>query len=298
MAHGSSARVPALQLRVEWRAASNLGATFTNRSEFHKEGVRKVLAADYNGFFSQAGLAFGFRWLHILVGIMWIGLLYYFNFVQVPAFAAYGDEGKARNIAIDKVARKALWWFRWAAISTFITGILITGITKDYFEGGETGWGRFAGNVGISLGMVLGTIMMLNVWGVIWRNQKIVLANAATLLAGGEANPAAAAAGRKALMASRANAIFSVAMLYFMVYRAHAPSSGNVLTGSEVGIFWAITMVIVVVLELNALGLMPWKAQPSKGLNWLYDGGSRNLLIGMFGLWAIFLVMTEILFKA
>lgn len=98
---------------------------------FHKEGVRKVLA-EYTGFFSRVSLGnFGFRWLHILAGIMWIGLLYYFNFVQVPAFAAFGDEGRARNIAIDKVARKALWWFRWAAISTFVTGILITIITPD-----------------------------------------------------------------------------------------------------------------------------------------------------------------------
>ncbi len=269
-------------------------------SDFHKQGVWKVLAADYNGFFSQAGLAFGFRWLHVLVGIMWIGLLYYFNFVQVPAFAAFGDEAKARNIAIDKVARRALWWFRWAAVSTFVTGILITGITKDYYSGaGDTGWGKFAGNIGISLGMVLGTIMMLNVWGVIWRNQKIVLANAANLLAGGEANPAAAAAGRKALMASRQNAIFSVSMLFFMVYRGHAPSAGNVLSGSELGIFWLLALILVVVLELNALGLMPWKTQPNKGLNMLYDGpGVRNPLIGAFGLWVIFLILTEIFFKA
>ena len=71
--------------------------------------------------------------------------------------------------------------------------------------------------------MLLGTIMMLNVWGVIWRNQKVVLANAANVLAGGEADPAAAAAGRKALMASRQNTIFSVSMLFFMVYKGHSP---------------------------------------------------------------------------
>jgi uncharacterized membrane protein len=218
--------------------------------------------------------------------------------VQVPAFAAYGDEGKARNIAIDKVARKALWWFRWAAISTFVTGILITGITKDYFEGGETGWGRFAGNVGISLGMLLGTIMMLNVWGVIWRNQKVVLANAANVLAGGEPDPNAAAAGRRAVMASRQNAVFSVAMLYFMVYKGHAPTTGATLSSGEMGAFWAITLIIIAVLEINALGLMPWKTAPNKGLNVLYDGkGVRNPLIAAFGLWVIFLILTEIFFK-
>ncbi len=255
------------------------------------------MLAEYTGFFSRTDLGnFGFRWLHILVGIMWIGLLYYFNFVQVPAFAAFGDEGKARNIAIDKVARRALWWFRWAAVSTFVTGILITIITENYFS---EGFGKSAGGIAISLGMLLGIIMMLNVWGVIWRNQKIVLANAATLLSGGEANPAAAAAGRKALMASRQNAIFSVSMLFFMVYRGHAPSAGNVLSGAELGIFWLIALALVVVLELNALGLMPWKTQPNKGINMLYDGpGVRNPLIGAFGLWAIFLILTEIFFKA
>ena len=122
------------------------------------------MIAEYLGFFSRAGLGqFGFRWLHILVGIMWIGLLYYFNFVQVPAFAAFGDEGKARNIAIDKVARKALWWFRWAAVMTFATGILITLATDNYFS---DGFGKSARGLSISLGMLLGIVMLCNVWAV------------------------------------------------------------------------------------------------------------------------------------
>lgn len=255
------------------------------------------MLAEYAGFFSRNGLGnFGFRWLHILAGIMWIGLLYYFNFVQVPAFAAFGDEGRARNIAIDKVARKALWWFRWAAISTFITGILITVVTENYFS---DGFGKSAGGLAISTGMLLGTIMMLNVWGVIWRNQKVVLANAANVLAGGEADPNAAAAGRRAMMASRQNTIFSVSMLFFMVYKSHGPYAGSLeLSGGKVGTFWLITLILIVVLELNALGLMPWKTQPNKGLNVLYDGpGVRNPLIAAFGLWAIFLVLTEVFFK-
>jgi len=252
--------------------------------------------AEYDGFFSRAALGqFGFRWLHILAGITWIGLLYYFNFVQVPAFAAFGDEGRARNIAIDKVARKALWWFRWAAVLTFLTGILITVVTKDYFDDdfGKTGRG-----LSISLGMLLGIIMLLNVWGVIWRNQKVVLANAANVLAGGEADPNAAAAARKAGMASRQNTIFSVSMLYFMVYTSHGPYAGTVLESGKVGAFWAIALILVAVLELNALQLMPWKGQANKGLNVLYDGpGVRNPLIASFGLWAIFLIVTEVLFK-
>ena len=253
------------------------------------------MLADYIGFFSRNALGqFGFRWLHILVGVVWIGLLYYFNFVQVPAFAAFGDEAKARNIAIDKVARKALWWFRWSALSTFVTGILITGITKDYFA---EGFGKSTRGISISTGMLLGTIMLLNVWGVIWRNQKVVLANAANVLAGGTPDPNAAAAGRKAMMASRQNTIFSVSMLFFMVYTSHGPYTGYALSSGKMGAFWAITMILIVVLELNALGMMPWKAQPNKGLNMLYDGGTKNVLIGSFGLWAIFLVLTEVLFK-
>lgn len=253
-----------------------------------------MLAVD--GFFSQAGLGgWGFRWLHILAGITWIGLLYYFNFVQVPAFAAFGDEARARNVAIDKVARKALWWFRWAALGTFLTGILITVVTKDYFK---NEFGKTAGGIGISTGMLLGTIMMLNVWGVIWRNQKVVLANAANVLAGGEADPAAAAAGRRATMASRQNTIFSVTMLFFMVFKSHAPYSGFVVSSGKIGAYWAIAIIIIAVLELNCLGMLPWKTQANKGLNAIYDGpGVRNPLIAAFGLWVIFLILSEVLLK-
>ena len=254
-----------------------------------------LLAVD--GFFSRAGLGnFGFRWLHILAGITWIGLLYYFNLVQVPALAEYGDEGRARNFALDKIARRALWWFRWAALSTFVTGILITIIIDNYYG---NDFGKSSNGLAISTGMLLGTIMMLNVWGVIWRNQKVVLANAANLIAGGEADPNAAAAGRKAFMASRQNTIFSVTMLFFMVFTSHSPLTGQILSGSKVGPYWLIALIIIAVLEVNALGLMPWKAQPNKGLNVLYDGpGVRNTLISAFGLWAIFLILTEIFFRA
>ncbi|MCU1359694.1 MAG: hypothetical protein JWN99_983, partial [Ilumatobacteraceae bacterium] len=249
------------------------------------------MLADYVGFFSRNSLGnFGFRWLHILAGITWIGLLYYFNLVQVPAFAAFGDEGKARNIAIDKVARKALWWFRWAALSTFITGILITMISKDYYS---DGFGKSGKGLAISTGMLLGTIMMLNVWGVIWRNQKVVLANAVNVLAGGEPDPNAAVAARKAGMASRQNTVFSVSMLYFMVYASHGPYSfATDLSGGKVGTYWIIALILIVVLELNCLQMLPWKGQANKGLNVLYDGkGVRNPLIAAFGLWAIFLIL-------
>jgi uncharacterized membrane protein len=249
-------------------------------------------------FFSRNGIAFGFRWLHIVAGITWIGLLYYFNFVQVPAFAAYGNDGdgpKARNIALNLLARKALWYFRWAAISTFVTGILILGAQEKYFSGSAKGH-----NASILTGMLLGTIMMLNVWGVIWRNQKTVLANAANVLAGQAADPGAAAAGRRAFMASRQNTIFSVAMIWFMTFTSHFADSYLGKNGNlkNIALYWIITLVIIAVLEVNALGLMPWKFEPNKGLNKIYDGkGVQNPIIAAFGLWLIFLLLWEIVLQ-
>jgi uncharacterized membrane protein len=249
-----------------------------------------------SGFFSRNGLAFGWRWLHVLSGITWIGLLYYFNFVQVPSFAAYGDEARARNVSINVLARRALWWFRWAAVSTFVTGLLIIIFTEDYFG---KGFGKSGRGLAISTGMLLGIIMLLNVWGVIWRNQKIVLANAANVLAGGEPDPNAAAAGRKGAMASRQNTIFSVTMVWFMLYTSHGPWAGSFeISGAKVGIYWVLTLIIIAVLEINALGLFPWKTKANEGLNLMYDGpGVRNPLIAAFGLWFIFLILTEIFFR-
>jgi uncharacterized membrane protein len=257
-----------------------------------REGIDVVLA---EGFFSRTALGnFGFRWLHVIAGIAWVGLLYYFNFVQVPAFASFGDEARARNIAIDKVARTALWWFRWASVLTVVAGILITLVTPNYFT---DDFGSSPGGLSISLGMTIAIVMFLNVWGVIWRCQKVVLANAANVLAGGEVNPAAAAAGRKALMVSRQNTMFSVPMVFFMVYKSHGPFVGEV-SSSGVGLFWGVSILLIAILELNSLGLLPWKAHVNKGLNVLYDGpGVRNVIVASFALWAVFLALTEIVFR-
>ena len=256
-----------------------------------------------DGFFSRLGLAQTFRWLHILSGIVWIGMLYYFNLVQVPAFAAFGDEAKARNIALDKLTRRALWWFRWGAVSTVVMGISITMAEKDFFKANDLGvsFGKTGNGLAISLGMLLAIIMFLNVWGVIWRNQKVLLANAANVLAGGEANPDAPAAGRRALMASRQNVVFSVAMLYLMVVASHDVYLGGAavaISSGKVGAFWAIAVVVTAVLEVNALGLMPWKAQPNKGLNKIYDGkGVQNPLIAAAAFWVIVLILCEVFLR-
>jgi uncharacterized membrane protein len=250
------------------------------------EKITVLLAAE--SFFSRQGLYnIGFRWFHILAGITWIGLLYYFNFVQVPAFAEYEQhEGgaKARNVSLDKLARRALWWFRWAAVLTFLTGVGLVGLGENYFSDMN------AGSHGILMGMLLGTIMLLNVWGVIWRNQKTVLANAVNVLGGGAADPNAAGAGRKALMASRQNAMFSISMLFFMVLKGHNLDAGSPKSAAA---FWIIGLILVAVLELNALGFMPWKTAPKKGINMAYDS-VQNVLIAGFGLWVIFLILTEV----
>src|SRR5919201_2470768 len=106
---------------------------------------------------TRNGLAFGFRWLHVLAGITWIGLLYYFNFVQVPAFAEM--EAAARNNAIDKLTSRALWWFRWAAAATLLSGILLL-IFQEQYEGDYI---RSPGGVAIYASVLLAVTMFLNV---------------------------------------------------------------------------------------------------------------------------------------
>lgn len=243
---------------------------------------------------TRAGLAFGFRWLHVLFGITWIGLLYYFNMVQVPAFAAYGDEARARNIAIDRVARRALWWFRWASLFTLGTGLLIIGATENYmkdFMSPQNGF-RAGHNSAIFVGMLFGITMAANVWMVIWKNQKVVLANAANLIAGGEADPRAAGAGRAALLASRQNTVFSVSMLFFMVGATHFYSGAFSATSSgQAWTFALISIALGALLELNCLGIIGGKANTNK-LLWPYES-HKNAIISAFGLWLVLWILSE-----
>ncbi|HRE03134.1 MAG TPA: urate hydroxylase PuuD [Ilumatobacteraceae bacterium] len=249
---------------------------------------------------TRTGLAFGFRWLHVLFGITWIGLLYYFNMVQVPAFAAYGDEGRARNIALHNVARRALWWFRWAAVFTLGTGLLILGVTEGYMKNflSDSADGLPRGLTGhdavITVGMLFGITMAANVWMIIWKNQKVVLANAVNLLNGGEADPAAAGAGRAALLASRQNTIFSVAMLFFMVGAAHFYNSGAFAASSGAATtFVLVAIVIGAVLECLCVGLIGGKAATNK-LLWPYES-HKNAIISAFVLWAVLWILSEII---
>ena len=247
-------------------------------------------------FSSDYFLNFFMRYLHILVGIAWIGLLYYFNLVQVPALASYGDEAKARNITLDKLARRALWWFRWAAIATLGTGLLITG-QPDYWQNflGDGSTAGIGHNAAISVGMIYGITMAANVWMVIWKNQKVVLANAVNVLGGGQADPNAAAAGRRALLASRQNMIFSVSMLWFMVGAAHFYSGAYAeATPSSASTYVIIAVVLGAILQLNALGKLGGTA-PTNKLLWPYES-HKNAMITSGILWLVLWLLSEFMF--
>ena len=188
------------------------------------------------------------RWIHFLAGITWIGLLYYFNFVQTPFFAE--TDPAVRSGAIQKLVPRALWWFRWGAMFTFLSGILI------YFHRmGQSGWdGFFSTSYGwaITVGGLLGTIMFLNVWLVIWPNQKVVIASATQVAQGGQAIPEAAASARRAALASRTNTLFSIPMLFYMGAASHLTIFGQAPTGASARMTIAL-IAIVGALELNAL---------------------------------------------
>jgi uncharacterized membrane protein len=237
--------------------------------------------------FERFGFSGALRWLHVLFGIAWIGLLYYFNFVQVPSFAEMS--AAARNEAITKLATRALWWFRWAALGTAIFGLLITGATKDYYKD----FFSRADGASIFLGMIIALTMLYNVWMVIWPNQRIVIANAANVLAGGQADPAAAAAGRRAFLASRQNVLFSIPMLWFMVGTAHFYTVFAEPGGGSVWLFLIIALIIVGVLEANALGFVGGTGPAPQRR--VYES-VPNVIISGVVLWAILWILSEIIF--
>jgi uncharacterized membrane protein len=160
--------------------------------------------------FGHAWASFVMRWLHVGSGVMWIGLLWYFNFVQIPSMPSIPDEQKP---AISKViAPTALFWFRYAALATVITGLLVAWM-QGYLVNALT---LQPGVVAIGLGMWIALIMAFNVWFIIWPNQKkalgIVIVEA----------PEKAKAARTAMLTSRINTMLSISMLYMMVAQQNA----------------------------------------------------------------------------
>ncbi len=165
------------------------------------------------------------RWLHYLAGVTWIGLLYYFNFVQVPALAraaAEQEKGGPGPAAISKyIAPAALCWFRWAALVTWLSGAAYLLHQGNFVNAFTLGLGLDAGDpvrfysATIGMGAWLGTIMLLNVWGLIWPNQKKVLGLVEAT------DEQKARAKRTAFLASRTNTLLSIPMLLFMAAASH-----------------------------------------------------------------------------
>ena len=173
-------------------------------------------------------IEFIFRWAHVLFGIVWIGMLYYFNFVQTEYFKE--AEADAKADAVKKLAPRALWWFRWGAMFTFLSGLVLL-----HLVGAST---NLAGMPVIWIGSIAGILMFLNVWLIIWPNQQIVIG-----LKEGDGPAAAAKAG----LASRTNTLFSGPMLFGMLGSKHL----YIADVSMIGV--AASLILILALEANAL---------------------------------------------
>jgi len=187
--------------------------------------------------FNEAGVWFLLRWIHLLSGITWIGLLYYFNFVQGEYFKV-ADAG-AKSSAIQNLVPRGLWWFRWGAMFTFLSGACLFYL-------------KHLSGLGILIGAVLGTLMFLNVWLIIWPNQKVVIASAQQAAGGGEPLAGAAAAAGKAGLASRTNTLFSIPMLFFMASSVHLGALQMPVGSVGAGLLAAI-FGLIALLEVNGI---------------------------------------------
>jgi uncharacterized membrane protein len=187
-----------------------MGAIFSSLSRTIIAGIVLLLvimavAGTYANVGNMDWWRFFFRWLHVLSGVMWIGILWYFNFVQTPSMPKIPDEQKP---AVSKViAPTALFWFRWGAMATIVTGLLLASMNGYLVQALSLQKGVHA----IGLGMWLGAIMWFNVWFIIWPNQKKALGM--VTVSPEEKAKAAKLAG----MTSRINTMLSIPMLYCMV---------------------------------------------------------------------------------
>ncbi|MFB0988968.1 MAG: urate hydroxylase PuuD [Gammaproteobacteria bacterium] len=187
-------------------------------------------------------ISYLFRWIHMFAGVILIGILYYFNFVQTEFFKV--TDAGTKSAVISKLVPRALWWFRYGALLTFISGLALAGYLAS------------AVNFYIMIGMLMGTLMFLNVWLIIWPAQKIVIASTDAVIGGGEADPAAAGALARAGLASRTNTLFSLPMLFFMGASGHLGGAGRLPISMEGGVssLAQITCVVIILgLQFNAI---------------------------------------------
>ncbi|MBI3251824.1 MAG: urate hydroxylase PuuD [Candidatus Omnitrophica bacterium] len=195
---------------------------------------------------------FALRWLHFIFGITWIGLLYFFNFVNGPFQKTL--DANTKKIVVPQLMPRALWWFRWGAMITFLSGWAYIGIKLHANGAGLTGegglltstWGQW-----ISLGALFGSVMWFNVWFVIWPAQQKLIA----WTKAGQAPPEMAGLAAKAAKRSRINTYLSVPLLFFMGAASHFPS------------FSWITAVIVIAIGFVLVWHLINKVAPKVGSN-------------------------------
>ncbi len=227
--------------------------------------------------FNSEGLLFLLRWGHFIFGIAWIGMLWYFNFVQGPFFAK--AEAGVKTAATKDLVPRALFYFRWGAMGTAITGwtIIIIRIMQGGVEVVNSSWGA-----SILTGAVMGTVMWFNVWFVIWPRQKKVIASA-----NGEKVDNLPALARRAFLASRTNTLLSIPLLFFMAAASHLSPNWDV---TKVHMWLGVVVVLVGLLEANAL--LADKGPTTKPIEKV--GGVIHM-----GLWftVVFYVLAEVVLK-
>jgi uncharacterized membrane protein len=222
------------------------------------------------------------RWFHLLAGITWIGMLYYFNFVQVPFFAGAEPPVRTGMIAGGLVSR-ALWWFRWGAMLTFFTGGLY--LLHKWAQFGFLGFFNQPYGWAIFMGGVIGTLMWFNVWFIIWPAQQVVMASTARVKEGGQAIPEAAARGARGGVTSRTNTMLSIPMLFFMGAASHFAFFTPTARPAKITML-VVFLIVLAIAEGNAV-LGP--ATPDKA-----SAGKKLLSTVKGTLWAGF-VITAIL---
>jgi uncharacterized membrane protein len=193
--------------------------------------------------FDKPGLYFTFKWLHFFFGIMWIGHLYYFNFTQGTFMA--GADAPTKSAATQKLVPIALYWFRWGAMWTFVSGLcmLATAQWVGYNLHGD--WG-----IKILTGAIYGIIMWANVWFIIWPKQKVIIASATQVAGGGQPIPEAAKYAPQATLASRTNTLMSIPMLFFMGAASHLPIN---IDTSKAPTYFIAFIILAGALEFNAI---------------------------------------------
>ena len=193
---------------------------------------------------SKQGLYFLLKWSHFIFGIAWIGMLWYFNFVQGPFFAE--TDANTKTAATQKLVPRALWYFRWGAAFTLLSGLLLIGLNF-HLSGATAGeWATGSWLAKIYPGIIMGIVMAANVWFVIWPRQKKVIA-----AANGEKVENLPVLARRAFLASRTNTMFSIALLFFM--GAGGSKLPGAFNGANVGAWYGVIALVIGLLEINAL---------------------------------------------